>query len=277
MTPKAQRQAVKLVCEELKISERRCCLALGFGRSSIRYKIKRTSPMWLPRLKMLAAKYRRYGYRRLQAKLRQEGKVINHKQLYRVYCEEGLIVRKRKAKRKRYADGQRLALPPVTRRNQGWSMDFVSDSLANGRKIRSFNVLDLKTRECHKLAMDTSFPAERVIRELNQVAAKNGGYPEFVVVDNGPEFTSRKFDEWAHLYGVKIYFTRPGKPVDNAFIESFNGKFRDECLNENLFIDLLDARIKSEEWRIEYNHERPHSAIGRITPVQFAQILGLSQ
>ena len=218
----------------------------------------------------LAAQRRRLGYRQLTRVLRREGPPINHKCVQRVYQEEGLQVRRRR--RKRRAAVPRVPVPVPTRPNERWSMDFVRDTLGDGRVFRCFTLVDDCTRECPTIETDFSLSGKRVVRVLDRVAAVRG-YPRAIVFDNGPEFVSAALDEWAHRHGVLLDFIDPGKPVQNAFIESFNGTFRDECLNENWFVSLIDARRTIEAWRIDYETERPHSRLKDVTPREFALTL----
>lgn len=216
----------------------------------------------------MAALKRRYGYRRIHILLRREGWQTNHKRVWRLYSQAGLSVRKRR--RKRIAPAERVVRPVATAPNQSWSMDFVSDGLAYGRRFRCLNIVDDYTRECLAIEVDTSLPGLRVAQVLQRLAELRG-LPKSITVDNGPEFAGRALDAWAYQVGVKLSFIRPGKPVENAYIESFNGKFRDECLNEHWFMSLRQAKSLIEDWRVEYNTERPHSALGYLTPEQFAQ------
>ena len=198
--------------------------------------------------------------------LRREGFVINHKRTERIYKEEGLALRIRR--RKKMAAIQRSEAPAPTRVNERWSMDFVSDALSSGRKIRTLTIVDDYSRKCHRLEVDTSIGGARVVRVLNEIA-QGEGLPELITIDNGPEFISKALDNWAYQRGVRLNFIRPGKPVDNSFIESFNGKFRDECLNDHWFTSLDEARRIIEDWRIDYNNERPHTSLGDLTPEEF--------
>ncbi len=200
--------------------------------------------------------------------LRREGFGVNHKRVYRLYREEGLAVRRRK--RKRMAGVARVPPEAPLRPNQQWSMDFVADALANGRRIRVLTVLDDFTRESLATEVDTSLPGLRVTRVLDRLAIERG-LPELITVDNGPEFAGRVLDAWAYSNGVHLHFIDPGKPVQNAYIESFNGRLRDECLNEHWFMSLPAARSIVEAWRDDYNAVRPHSALGNRTPEEFAQ------
>ena len=188
--------------------------------------------------------------------------------MYRIYREEQLSVRRKK--RKRVAAASREALPIPERANQRWSMDFMADTLADSRTFRTFNVVDDYTRECVAIEVGRSIPGARVVRVLEQLRLARG-LPRVLVMDNGPEFTSRVLDRWAYEHGVELHFIQPGKPVQNAFVESFNGKFRDECLNTNWFVSLADAGERIELWRQDYNGHRPHSSLGDLTPEEFAR------
>jgi putative transposase len=192
---------------------------------------------------------------------------VNHKRVYRIYREEGLAMRVRK--RKRFRAEARVPLVLPTRANQVWTMDFTRDNLASARKFRTLNLMDGYTREAPWIEVDTLLPGLRVVRVLERVSEERG-LPETIQVDNGPEFISQAVDQWAYAHGVTLHFIDPGKPVQNAFIESFNGKFRDECLNQNWFVNLEDARRIIEEWRVDYNTVRPHSSLGYLTPEEFA-------
>ena len=198
--------------------------------------------------------------------LRREGFVINHKRTERIYKEEGLALRIRR--RKKMAAIQRIEAPAPTRVNERWSMDFVSDVLSSGRKIRALTMVDDYSRKCHRIEVDTSIGGQRVTRVLNEIA-QGEGLPELITIDNGPEFIGKALDAWAYQRGVKLNFIRPGKPVDNSFIESFNGKFRDECLNDHWFTSLDEARRIIEDWRVDYNNERPHTSLDNLTPEEF--------
>lgn len=249
------------------MSERRACRALRANRSSIRYRKRRADDGELRRvLRELAAQRRRFGYRRLCGLLRRQGWAVNHKRVYRLYREEGLAVRKSIGKR--VARGRVPALVP-TAPNQQWSLDFMSDSLASGRKIRLLPVEDVFTREGLAIEVDTSLPGVRVVQVLERLERERGALPQEIILDNGPELTSRALDQWAYEHGVRLRFIDPGKPQQNGFIESFNGKFRDECLNQHWFLSLADARKIVEDWRVDYNRNRPHSSLGNLTPEEY--------
>jgi putative transposase len=192
---------------------------------------------------------------------------VNHKRLYRLYRAAGLQVRRRR--RKRLTRGERVPLPTPTRRGERWSMDFTLDTLADGRAFRTLNIVDDYTRECLAIEVDRSLPGLRVTRVLDRLHHAVG-LPTSIVLDNGPEFAGRTLEAWAYAAGVTLCFIRPGKPIENAYVESFNGKFRDECLNEHWFISLADAQAAIEAWRIDYNTVRPHSALADQTPHDFA-------
>ena len=220
------------------------------------------------RLRELAERRPRFGYRRLHVLLRRDGIVVNHKRIERLYRAEGLAVRRRTRK----AAGRILrGRPPASQRpNEQWALDFLQDALASGRTIRLLSVIDVFTREALALEVDTSLPGSRVVRVLDRLAGERP-LPTQIVLDNGPELISRVLEEWAHEHAVTLHFIDPGKPVQNAFCESFHGRVRDECLNEHWFLSLADARQLVEAWRQDYNQDRPHSALGYQTPVEFAQ------
>jgi putative transposase len=246
----------------------RACGPAGMSRSLYRYRSRRPDSAPLrSRIEEIAAVKRRYGYRRVYLRLRREGWQVNRKRVYRVYREAGLAVRRRK--RKRIGPFARKPLPKPTTANVSWSMDFVADGLIGGRRLRCLTIVDDCTRECLAIEVDTSIPGVRVQAVLDRLADTHG-LPKSITVDNGPEFDGQVLDKWSYRTGVQLSFIRPGKPNENAYIESFNGKFRDECLNEHWFLNLAHARGVIEAWRIEYNNERPHSSLGNRTPQEFA-------
>lgn len=272
--PAAYRQAVGYLRGEFEMSERRACRVLGVGRSSCRYRARRQVAVGLLEdLRAHAVARPRFGYRRIHALLRRGGWRVNHKRVYRLYRAEGLAVRRRR--RKRMALGLRTVLPPPSRRNERWSMDFTLDTMATGRRFRTLNIVDEFTRECLAIEVDTSIGGSRVARVLARLL-ETRGRPELIVCDNGPEFAGKTLDAWAYQAGVRIHFIRPGKPVENGYVESFNGKFRDECLNNHWFLDLDDAKTKIEAWRRDYNEVRPHSSLGDLTPQEYSSTLGLA-
>lgn len=251
----------------LTYSERRACGLVGISRSSCDYRgTGRDDTPLRDRLCALASERRRFGYRRLHVMLRREGWHVNHKRVYRIYRAAGLTVRKRGRKR---VARERLPAAVPARPNECWSLDFVSDTLWWGRKIRLLTVVDACTRESLAIEVDTSLSGARVARVLDQVTGTRGAAPVEITLDNGPELTSKALDQWAYERGVRLRFIEPGKPVQNCFIESFNGRLRDECLNEHWFQSLPHARRIVEEWRIDYNRNRPHSSLGNQTPEEF--------
>jgi len=246
----------------------RACGLIGISRSLYRYRSRRPDSGSLrARIEEIAAIKRRYGYRRVYLRLRREGWEVNRKRVYRLYREAGLAVRRRK--RKRIGMFERKPLPKPTAANVSWSMDFVADGLIGGRRLRCLTIVDDCTRECLAIEVDTSITGLRVQAVLDRLADIRG-LSQSITVDNGPEFDGKVLDQWAYRTGVQLSFIRPGKPNENAYIESFNGKFRDECLNEHWFISLAQAREIIEAWRLEYNTERPHSSLGNRTPLEFA-------
>jgi putative transposase len=268
VTSQAYRAAAAFVADSFEVSERRSCLALDFARSSCRYEAQpRSDGELIDRLRELATERPRFGYRRLHVLVSRDGLRVNHKRLYRIYRTEGLSVRRRR--RKRVARADRPKLEAAIAPNQRWSMDFVSDTLSDGRPFRNLTIVDDCTRECPAIETDTSLPGLRVIGVLERLAEMRG-LPKELVTDNGPEFISKALDQWAYRRGIKLRFIAPGKPTQNAYVESFNGKFRDECLNEHWFTSVPDARRIIESYRIDYNQVRPHSSLEGRTPEEFA-------
>ena len=268
------REAVSYVREMFGFGERRACRVIGMHRSTLRKPRKRKDDAELrEKLRKVAAERTRYGYRRLTWKLRRDGLLVNHKRVYRIYREEGLAVRRKK--RKKLVSAARVGLQPATRVNERWTMDFVEDRLADDRKLRTLTIMDEFSRICPRIEADTSLPGARVVRVLEQLVEVHGK-PESLLVDNGPEFIGKALDIWAYKEGVELHFTRPGKPTDKPHVESFNGKFRDECLNANYFLSVADAQRIIEDRRGEYNEERPHCALGNQTPAKFLlQVTGI--
>jgi putative transposase len=267
VTPTARREAAEFLAREREVSVQHACGLIELSRSSYYHKPARPDDEALrTAIRKVAEERRRWGYRRIVVKLRREGWSDNHKRIGRIYREEGLQVRRRK--RKRISRGEREPLVTATRVNQVWAMDFVSDT-AGGRTVRMLTIVDCYSRESPTIETDTSIGGARVCRVLERLVEERGE-PEQIMIDNGPEFAGSALDAWAHRHGVKLHFIEPGKPSQNGYIESFNGKLRDECLNENWFMDLADCRRTVEAWRQDYNTERPHSSLGNQTPMEFA-------
>ena len=268
VTPAAKREAVAHLQALLDVSERRACRVIAADRSVIRYQSRRDDDgMLREKLRELAHQRRRFGYRRLHILLRREGLTLNRKKTQRLYREEGLTVRRRKGRKR--AVGARAPAPVPALPNQRWSLDFVHDQMATGRRFRVLNVVDDVTRECLAAVPDTSISGKRVARELADLIAVRGK-PGMIVSDNGTELTSNAVLEWCAEAKVEWHYTMPGKPTQNAFVESFNGRMRDELLNETLFTSLAHAREKIAAWINDYNTGRPHSSLGYATPAAFA-------
>ena len=221
------------------------------------------------RLKEIAMQRRRFGYRRLTLMLRRDGFVVNHKRVHRIYRELGLQIRARRKRGVRYLRGN--VVPIVTRPNERWSVDFVHDTLSTARKFRALTIVDDYSRECIAIEVDFSLTGDRVARVLSQLAERRGGLPATVKSDNGSEFTGDKMLKWAGDRNVELHFIEPGKPTQNASVESFNGRFRDELLNEHAFPRIFHARAAIEAWRRDYNERRPHTALGGLTPSEFIE------
>jgi putative transposase len=265
VSPAARREAVGLLRDQ-GLSQRRSLTICRLSRTVLCYLPRvRDDTALRSRMKELAQRYPRYGHPLLHSLLKREGLVVNRKRSYRIYREEQLQVRRRK-RRKRPLARVAAVLPAAA--NQRWSMDFVSDQLAGGRRIRVLNVIDDFTRECLGQLVDTSIGGQRAVRLLEEIAQRQGA-PRRIVCDNGPEFTSIAMFSWAAQRSIELCFIEPGKPVQNCFVESFNGRFRDGCLSQQWFIDLDDARGKIEDWRVHYNTERPHSSLDYLPPAHF--------
>ncbi|RSV12273.1 IS3 family transposase [Sphingomonas sp. ABOLG] len=268
VTPGAKREAVAHAREHHGVSERRACALVGVSRRVLRYEPTRPDDGALrQRLRELAAERRRFGYRRLGYLLAREGITPNHKKLLRIYREEGLRVRRRGGRKRALGTRRPMVLPDGP--NQRWSLDFVSDSLICGRRFRILCVVDDYTRECLALVADTSLSGARVARELTSLMGSRGK-PHTVVSDNGTELTSSAILRWSQERRVEWHYIAPGKPMQNGFVESFNGRLRDECLNETLFTSLAHARFVLAAWRHDYNTVRPHSKLGGKTPAEIA-------
>ena len=265
-----------LAMAEAGLSQRRACRLIPLWRGTMRYQVKagkrsQENEQIRIRLRELADQRKRWGYRRLHVLLEREGWQVNVKRVYRIYVEEQLIVRKRLKRRRAGAQARVPVATPVSA-NQVWTMDFLHDALAWGRKLRTLSIEDAFTREMLAIEVDTSLPALRVIRVLEQLRVERG-LPQQIIVDNGAEFTSKALDQWAYENHVRLQFITPGRPMENGYIESFHGKFREECLNEHWFLTLDDARETIESWRLDYNQVRPHSALAYRTPEEFARAM----
>ena len=270
VTPVARREAVAHLCESYAVSQRRACRAIGSDRSSVRYRSRRPDDDALrARLCELAAARRRFGYRRLQILLRREGLHMNHKKLRRLYREERLQVRRRGGRKRALGARAPIALPQGP--NQRWSLDFVSDMLTDSRRFRILAIVDDFTRECLCLVADTSLSGVRVARELDTIIAERGR-PLMCVSDNGTELTSMAILHWCQQTRVEWHYIAPGKPTQNAFVESFNGRLRDELLNETLFVSLAHARTALAAWKLDYNTIRPHSSLRNLPPAAYAKL-----
>ena len=268
VTPAARREAVALLQERLEVSERRACTMIGICRMTVRYRSTRPDDGRLrERMKALAHERRRFGYRRLHILLRREGYVVNHKRLFRLYREERLMVRRRGGRKRAMGTRAPMAIPLAP--NDRWSLDFVSDQLLDGRRFRILAVVDDCTRECLTLIADTSLSGVRVARELDRLIVERGR-PGTIVSDNGTELTSNAILTWADERRVGWHYIAPGKPIQNAFVESFNARLRDELLNETLFRSLPHVRAALESWRHDYNTHRPHSRLAWLTPASYA-------
>jgi len=266
-----KRLAIGKAIEKHGLSERHACRLVGLSRDSYRHPPQATSENAQIGAAIidLAQARRRFGYRRIHDLLRPVFPGINHKRIYRLYSNANLAVRKRKKPKRPLSE--RVPLRLAQRVNEVWSMDFVSDSLANGRRIKCLTVADDFSHECIDIAVDYGISGQYVTRMLDQ-AALFRGYPAVVRTDNGPEFTSRAFMAWALKHGIRHILIEPGRPMQNGYIESFNGKFRDECLNEHWFETLPQARITITDWRQDYNEVRPHSSCNRMPPAKFATL-----
>lgn len=271
VTPAAKRTAACVMVSEFRRSQARSCSLIGVQRSTYRYRARRGADSELrERLRAWAQRKPKYGYRRLAIFLRREGIDVNHKRLFRLYRLEGLVLPRKRPRRKLWQ--RPTPLPAATAAGQRWSIDFVSDQLGGGRRVRVLTVVDDFTRECPLLYVDTSIGGVRLVRLFEELGMETP-LPSAIVCDNGGEFTSGAFMTWAEQRGIEIRFIQPGKPTQNAYVESFNGKFRDECLNAHWFTSLAHAREVVETWRHDYNNVRPHSSLGDRTPAEFAALL----
>ena len=270
MKPAHKRTLVELLIEAYRVSERKACRIVMMSRTSFGYHATRDeqAPLRL-RIKEIATARVRYGYKRIHILLKREGWLVNHKRVYRLYCEEGLNLRAKRPRRRVMA-AHRIGRPAVTAVNESWSMDFVTDSLFNGSRFRALTLVDNFSRSCLAIEVGQHLRGEDVVGVLDRVKATQG-IPGSIRLDNGPEFISKELDKWAYEQNVTLDYSRPGKPVDNALAESFNGSFRDECLNTNWFLSLEDAKEKIEAWRQDYNDWRPHSSLDNLTPRQYLE------
>lgn len=269
LTPDAKRRAVRDVMNVHGLSERRACRLADLDRSTFQYqKLDQADDALRRRLRELANERRRFGYRRLGILLARESWQVNHKKLFRLYREEGLAVRRRRSRKRALGTRRPILVPDGV--NQRWSLDFVSDALSDGRRFRALCIVDDHSREALAIVVDTSLSGSRVARELDELIRRRGR-PELIVSDNGTELTSHAILGWCQNTGVGWHYIAPGKPMQNAFVESFNGRLRDECLNEHLFSNLAEARRIIENWRIDYNMHRPHTSLGGLAPAVYAQ------
>jgi putative transposase len=268
VTPARRRDLVDWLREEYDIGIKRGCKVLRLNRASYYYVPHRDEQLMLRmKIRQHAESHVKYGYLRIHVLLQREGIRIGKNRVYRLYCLEGLNLRRKYSRRKRVSE-PRVELPRESRPNESWAMDFVSDQLFDGRRFRSLTLIDSYTRECLAIHVDKTIRGADVVATLEQVKQARG-VPDSIRVDNGPEFISKDLDLWAYQEGVKLQFSRPGKPTDNAMIESFNGSYRNECLQTHWFLSLTDARMKIKNWRVEYNEYRPHSSLRNKTPSEF--------
>lgn len=262
------RRDVALLVSEHQLSERQACRLMEVDRSTYRYEARPDNSQLREALLELARQKPRYGYRRLWAILDRSGWKVNVKRIYRLYRAEGLMVRRLKRKRlKRQAPVDSL----ISRPNQEWALDFVSDALATGRALRALTIVDSYTRECPAIEVASGISSRQVTRTLDKIIEERGK-PDRLRCDNGPEFRSRHFVAWCEEKGIVLHHIQPGRPMQNGHIESFNGRLRDECLNASWFLNLADAKRKIETWRLDYNADRPHSSLAYRTPAEFAQV-----
>ena len=262
-----RKEEVRWLWGKFLVSQRRICELMEVAESSQRYARRKNDEVLREKLVEAAREKPKWGYRRLQVRLEAKGMHVNHKRVYRVYREAGLLIRRKR--RKRLVRGG-FVRPLVTGANQEWALDFVHDAAESGRKFRVLSVIDVYTRECLALEVDTSFASRRVTRELEKIVAERG-VPEAIRCDNGPEFTSRHFLAWGIARKIELVHIEPGRPMQNGYVESFHGKLRDECLNASWFGSLCEARAKIGAWKEEYNEERPHSSLGYVAPREFAR------
>ena len=264
-----RRSAVRYLAGRYSVSERRGCEVTGTARSTFQYKSTRPSQEALrQKIRDLARSRVRYGYKRIHVLLKRQGIHVNKKRVYRLYCEEGLQLRPRRPRRHVTAATRQPPRAKPKAPNVAWSMDFVSDQTVDGQRFRALTVVDVFTRECLAIEPGKSLRGTDVVNVLSRITKKRGA-PKRIYCDNGSEFVGRLVDLWAYANSVTMEFSRPGKPTDNAFIESFNGSLRDECLNVHWFDDLTDAKEKLQAWRREYNEIRPHRSLDELSPLEF--------
>lgn len=275
VTPVEKRKAVDHLCKQHGVSQRRACDVLDIERSIVWYRSTRPHDSDLRKAMMeIAAERRRFGYRRIHIMMERQGFNMNQKKLRRLYSEEGLQVRKRGGRKRALGTRRPMVVPETI--NVRWSLDFVSDAFTDGRRFRVLAVVDDFSRECLALVPDTSLSGARLTRELDAITQVRG-MPTTIVSDNGTEMTSSAVLEWCQKTKIDWHYIAPGKPTQNAFIESFNGSFRDECLNETLFSSLADARSEITKWKDDYNQNRPHSSLGNLTPNEFVAKITLQK
>jgi len=276
VSPSARKAAAKYLRDEERCSERRACLLMDVSRSAVRYQPQAVEDFQLrEEIICIANQHKRYGYRRVTALLRREGEQVNHKRVHRIWKQEALGLR-RKPRRKRRRGRSAGIIQKAERPNQVWSYDFLEDRTERGGKLRMLPVIDEFTRESLAIRVGKSMDAHRVIDVLLDLFEERG-VPEYIRSDNGPEFVSQAVQEWLRLNGCQTIYIQPGSPWENSYIESFNGKFRDECLNMESFRNVREASIVVESWRKEYNELRPHSSLGYQTPIEFAQAVSSSR
>lgn len=264
-----KRNLAKILLAGYRISTQRATHLIGLQRSTFYYRsVRRDYDLLRRRLNELASARPRYGYPRLHVLLRREGWTIDKKVVYRIYTEEGLTMRRKRPRRRLRSALHRRTVLVATAPDQRWGMDFVADQLADGGKIRALTIVDHFSRESPSILVGRRLQAENVVRELERLRL-GGRKPLGITTDNGSEFVSKLLDQWAYNHGVELDFIQPGKPVQNAFIESFNGRLREECLNANWFEGIEDARQEIEAWRLDYNRARPHGSLGQLTPREF--------
>lgn len=269
----SRRKAVRHLILRYQVSVRRACQLINLSRTMYHYQSKREPQEALrKRIREIAEARVRYGYKRVHIMLKREGIHVNKKRVHRLYCLEGLQLRAKRPRRRVSAAHRATEKVKATKRNESWAMDFVADQLQDGTRIRILTVVDTFTREC--LAADTGYKmrSENVVETLTRIVNQRGK-PKRIYCDNGSEFAGRMTDLWAYTNKIELAFSRPGKPTDNAYIESFNGSFRDECLNLHWFDSLADARVKVQAWLMDYNESRPHRALNNLSPAEYVATL----